>query len=569
MGQSGSKNGANVNKSLEIQKQLQVLSNKSSSLDQRRKAFLFLREQLVKKASVPQLFEAIAEIDAQRFAKWVFRSEADQEEPESFQGTNHAPSAIFVDNSDSIQGEDASANKKQETATSTVIDSRKREKTELIRGLVFGAALGDAVGLNTEFLSKEEVAQHYPQKVDIKPGMDEIYPDSHRLMWIPGDWTDDTDQLLLILISLLNTGGKADVCDFARRLHNWHLCGFVELKDDGGAGLGATTKKVICKENFCTSPCDAARFVWECSGRKVAANGAVMRTAITGVHWDKNTAKQNSLEFCRVTHADPKCQASCVVVALIVNGLLLLDHHENCDHSTLARFDGRASVSAIHSIVAAVLEEGMEVLGDEETQREEFLKYVPPFFREPCEDSANGAAKKPTTREALAFGEKSKNDIFLRDTLVLGEIHSIGYTYKCMGAALWGLAELICLTGSGLAAGSSDLAAGPSESFAQATPVIHHDDHDHGTGNLDEFHSPDSTRWDELHSPEKCLIFERIIQKLVREGGDADTNATVCGALLGSVLGYSNLPQLWIASMPYSSWLEAWVQKLLVMMKLK
>jgi len=111
---------------------------------------------------------------------------------------------------------------------------------------------------------------------------------------------------------------------------------------------------------------------------------------------------------------------------------------------------------------------------------------------------------------------RSDNEQFLKQTLDLSEAYSIGYTYKCMGAALWGLAELAILT---------NYENGPHT-----------------------FHS------------DNCL-FIGIIQKLVQEGGDADTNAAVCG--------YYNLPHEWIADMPYSSWLEAWVQKLLVMMRLK
>ena len=33
------------------------------------------------------------------------------------------------------------------------------------------------------------------------------YPDTHRMMWTQGDWTDDTDQLVLVLQSLLHSRG--------------------------------------------------------------------------------------------------------------------------------------------------------------------------------------------------------------------------------------------------------------------------------------------------------------------------------------------------------------------------
>jgi ADP-ribosylglycohydrolase len=37
-------------------------------------------------------------------------------------------------------------------------------------------------------------------------------------------------------------------------------------------------------------------------------------------------------------------------------------------------------------------------------------------------------------------------------------------------------------------------------------------------------------------------LFEELIVNLIMEGGDADTNAAVAGALLGAYLGYANLP---------------------------
>ena len=33
-------------------------------------------------------------------------------------------------------------------------------------------------------------------------------PDMHRSRWKDGDWTDDTDQMILIMISLIENNGK-------------------------------------------------------------------------------------------------------------------------------------------------------------------------------------------------------------------------------------------------------------------------------------------------------------------------------------------------------------------------
>ena len=70
-----------------------------------------------------------------------------------------------------------------------------------IKGLVFGQAIGDALGLATEFMTKQEIQTSYPNGItDYK----DIISDRHRDLWQRGAWTDDTDQMLCILDSLID-----------------------------------------------------------------------------------------------------------------------------------------------------------------------------------------------------------------------------------------------------------------------------------------------------------------------------------------------------------------------------
>jgi len=66
----------------------------------------------------------------------------------------------------------------------------------------------------------------------------------------------------------------------------------------------------------------------------------------------------------------------------------------------------------------------------------------------------------------------------------------------------------------------------------------------------------------------KDPIFEDIITKLVLEGGDADTNAAVCGAVLGCKIGYKKLPNEWIQGLIHKEWLSEKIQKLLNLLDL-
>ncbi|KAL1519132.1 hypothetical protein AB1Y20_003395 [Prymnesium parvum] len=336
-----------------------------------------------------------------------------------------------------------------------------------IRGLVFGAALGDAAGLATEFLSRKTVEEFYGEGFPFSPQPSRVLPDTHRMMWAPGDWTDDTDQLVLILQSLLHTKGLADPSDFARRMVRWQESGFQELGDGGAAGLGQHTKHVLSNPNFVTAPHETAFAVWENGGRKNAANGAVMRTAVTGVpfFWSRETVIHNTISFCKTTHADPRCVASCLVVALCVSEML------------------------------------MGVPTDTRAQMEQLVARAVAVTKETVADDAVMDELTLTVEATTRHDPQSLRDLELDDP------HKLGYTFKCLGSGVWAL---------------------NSETS-----------------------------------------FESTMRQIVSEGGDADTNCAVAGALLGCRLGFSQLPSNWVAELQHSSWLDAYAQKLLFMLQLR
>jgi len=50
--------------------------------------------------------------------------------------------------------------------------------------------------------------------------------------------------------------------------------------------------------------------------------------------------------------------------------------------------------------------------------------------------------------------------------------------------------------------------------------------------------------------------FKETIMDLIKEGGDADTNGAVCGALYGARYGFQKLPKEMIDIMPNKMWLD-------------
>jgi ADP-ribosylglycohydrolase len=63
--------------------------------------------------------------------------------------------------------------------------------------------------------------------------------------------------------------------------------------------------------------------------------------------------------------------------------------------------------------------------------------------------------------------------------------------------------------------------------------------------------------------------FQKAINELVMEGGDADTNGAVAGALLGCKLGYKKLPSEWLDGLKEKKWLDFKVHRFLCLLGLE
>lgn len=310
-----------------------------------------------------------------------------------------------------------------------------------IRGVIFGQAIGDALGFGTEWIPKHRVKQEYPQGLR---NYNQIVRYPKIQGWQPGDWTDDTDQMLCILDSLLEKQ-QVDVLDIATRLHHWAIT--------DGMGMGQTVYSVVFSPDFLNNPTEVAKQIWEASGQTVAANGGVMRTSVLGI-WDypfSTKVKHNAEQVCQITHYDRRCVGSCVAVCLAIATLL-------------------QGESNIENLVRSIATE---------------VKSYDPSIQE----YFNMASL--TSLDALDLDQG----------LNPGENGGTGYTLKTMGAGFWAL--------------------------------IH------------------------------AKSYEDGILQIIHEGGDADTNAAVAGALLGARFGYESLPKKWVDELIYKQELDNRVERLI------
>ncbi|KAK4169830.1 ADP-ribosylglycohydrolase-domain-containing protein [Cladorrhinum sp. PSN259] len=194
--------------------------------------------------------------------------------------------------------------------------------SDRIIGSLVASALGDAIGLYTEFFTAARARSAYPAaKFTLHPTPTAFYPDRHRCVHDSGEWTDDTDHSLLLLLSFLHSGSLPTQKDLAQRLRVWVSNGLLAL-DSPPLGLGALVGAVVRTSDFEENPEGAARAQWEKMGKQAAPNGAVMRTHPLGLMMALREEEQEAFELARemacTTHVDPRCVVSCVIATGLV-----------------------------------------------------------------------------------------------------------------------------------------------------------------------------------------------------------------------------------------------------------
>lgn len=89
-------------------------------------------------------------------------------------------------------------------------------------------------------------------------------------------------------------------------------------------GIGKNTFMVLSLADYLDDPIRAAAFMWRLSKHQSAANGGLMRTSILGIVGDPIKDAEN---VCKLTHADPRCVGSCVIVSTIIHNIIYDNGH--------------------------------------------------------------------------------------------------------------------------------------------------------------------------------------------------------------------------------------------------
>ncbi len=198
-----------------------------------------------------------------------------------------------------------------------------------LKGTIYGQAIGDALGLGTEGMTDEDMAWKYPNSIK---HYCEIFQDRHRKRWKIGDWTDDTDMMLCIANAVIKDKG-VNLTSIAQNFKEW--------ADGEPMGIGENTYKVLMIGDYVEKPLEVSKKVWEMSNKQAAANGGLMRTSIIGLF--PKAVEECAANICRLTHYDPRCVGSCVIVSELIHSLVYdnkgLTYHQMIDIAQ--RYDER------------------------------------------------------------------------------------------------------------------------------------------------------------------------------------------------------------------------------------
>jgi ADP-ribosylglycohydrolase len=183
--------------------------------------------------------------------------------------------------------------------------------SDKIAGLLFGHALGDAVGFTTEFVEELPDVITFP------------YTESIRKV-VPCDWTDDTDLLILTMGSLMENNMTFVSKELAGRFVYWIHKGLIYTGDTEPKTPNNTFKYIVGKPNYIEDPGKIARAVLEESKGVLCNNSPMTRIAIIGT---LRSPTPMAVDLCTMTHTDSRCVASCVFLGCVINSLIYNRNH--------------------------------------------------------------------------------------------------------------------------------------------------------------------------------------------------------------------------------------------------
>jgi ADP-ribosylglycohydrolase len=180
-------------------------------------------------------------------------------------------------------------------------------------GAMLGFAIGDALGMPAQFLTREQIRRYYGKPIMTFTRAHE----GHASEFLPqGSYTDDT-QMMLATAECLVECGKMDPARQADALLAWHL--------------NTVPRRTTMRANELACKHLAAGKPWAKSGVFSCGCGAAMRMPPVGLFYfsDPQALVRAALDDCIITHTDPRAKAAAVAVAYLIARLVQSNEHSS------------------------------------------------------------------------------------------------------------------------------------------------------------------------------------------------------------------------------------------------
>jgi ADP-ribosyl-[dinitrogen reductase] hydrolase len=204
------------------------------------------------------------------------------------------------------------------------------------KGGILGFAVGDALGMPTEFLSREQIQRYYRKPIS---DFIQAHPGHANDSLPPGSYTSNTQTMLVTAETLLECG-RMDPARQAEAMLAWYQ----------NTSPHRTPSMAIlraCKHLAMGKP-------WNKSGVFSSGCSAAMRTVPIGIYCHRNpdTIARAALDNCMITHTEPRARAAAVSVAYLASRILQSDDYSMAGWQVLETAD---YIARFDEVLAAVL----------------------------------------------------------------------------------------------------------------------------------------------------------------------------------------------------------------------
>jgi len=214
--------------------------------------------------------------------------------------------------------------------------------SDKITGLIYGAVLGDSLGVATEYLAFGEIDFYYAGG---RLNHHSFVQDEHRAHFLQGKTTCVSDFILLIIESIIQWSGVLDELELARCLIEYSSQGLIkELNVKPLITSTVINQLLVNSSLFASDPHSVALETARRLNTAVCEDLHALPMAIVSAlpqFYNLDEVKSNARRVCQTTHAHPIVLESTTTLAVIVAQLLqgrrvsdIKDSIEEADRTT-------------------------------------------------------------------------------------------------------------------------------------------------------------------------------------------------------------------------------------------